>query len=118
VVGCKQPEQGLGAPIPQAGNVHILDGESASKTRCQVVVHQDWELCLLFASMTAESRLTGVGEVHDEVPLLFSSRRSPVLSRNGIVSSSQPLATAAGLRILQNVSLSLICPLNEESPTP
>ncbi len=30
----------------------------------------------------------------------FSSRRSPVLGRGGMVGSSQPLATAAGLRIL------------------
>ena len=30
----------------------------------------------------------------------FSSRRSPVYGRNGIVSTSQPLATAAGLEIL------------------
>jgi gamma-glutamyltranspeptidase / glutathione hydrolase len=30
----------------------------------------------------------------------FSSRRSPVYGRNGIVATSQPLATAAGLEIL------------------
>src|SRR5512142_2460381 len=30
----------------------------------------------------------------------FHSRRSPVYSRNGIVATSQPLATAAGLQIL------------------
>lgn len=30
----------------------------------------------------------------------FSSRRSPVYSRNGIVSTSQPLATAAGVEVL------------------
>ena len=30
----------------------------------------------------------------------FSSRRSPVIGRGGMVASSQPLATAAGLRIL------------------
>ncbi|HJR81302.1 MAG TPA: gamma-glutamyltransferase [Anaerolineales bacterium] len=30
----------------------------------------------------------------------FNSRRSPVFSRNGIVATSQPLATAAGLEIL------------------
>ncbi|HEX9837963.1 MAG TPA: gamma-glutamyltransferase [Anaerolineales bacterium] len=35
------------------------------------------------------------------MPILnFSSRRSPVYSRNGIVATSQPLATAAGLEIL------------------
>jgi gamma-glutamyltranspeptidase/glutathione hydrolase len=33
-------------------------------------------------------------------PLEFSSRRSPVMGRGGIVSTSQPLATAAGLEIL------------------
>jgi gamma-glutamyltranspeptidase/glutathione hydrolase len=32
--------------------------------------------------------------------LTFGSRRSPVYSRNGIVATSQPLATAAGLEIL------------------
>lgn len=32
--------------------------------------------------------------------ITFSSRRSPVYSRNGIVATSQPLATAAGLEIL------------------
>src|SRR5215210_151688 len=32
--------------------------------------------------------------------LTFNSRRSPVYSRNGIVATSQPLATAAGLEIL------------------
>jgi gamma-glutamyltranspeptidase / glutathione hydrolase len=32
--------------------------------------------------------------------LTFHSRRSPVYSRNGIVATSQPLATAAGLEIL------------------
>src|SRR5512141_3139249 len=32
--------------------------------------------------------------------LAFHSRRSPVYSRNGIVATSQPLATAAGLEIL------------------
>src|SRR5512143_2426898 len=30
----------------------------------------------------------------------FTSRRSPVYSRNGIVATSQPLATAAGLALL------------------
>jgi gamma-glutamyltranspeptidase/glutathione hydrolase len=34
--------------------------------------------------------------------LEFGSRRSPVYSRNGIVATSQPLATAAGLEILAN----------------
>ncbi len=33
-------------------------------------------------------------------PLSFASRRSPVYGRNGIVATSQPLATAAGLEIL------------------
>ncbi len=32
--------------------------------------------------------------------LEFSSRRSPVLSRGGMVAASQPLAVAAGLKIL------------------
>ena len=32
--------------------------------------------------------------------LTFSSRRSPIYSRNGIVATSQPLATAAGIEIL------------------
>lgn len=30
----------------------------------------------------------------------FTSRRSPIYGRNGIVATSQPLATAAGLEIL------------------
>ncbi|HET9590945.1 MAG TPA: gamma-glutamyltransferase [Anaerolineales bacterium] len=34
------------------------------------------------------------------IMLNFSSRRSPVYGRNGIVATSQPLATAAGLEIL------------------
>jgi gamma-glutamyltranspeptidase / glutathione hydrolase len=34
------------------------------------------------------------------IDLPFTSRRSPVYSRNGIVATSQPLATAAGLEIL------------------
>jgi gamma-glutamyltranspeptidase / glutathione hydrolase len=33
--------------------------------------------------------------------LNFASRRSPVISRNGIVAASQPLAVAAGLKILE-----------------
>lgn len=33
-------------------------------------------------------------------PFSFNSRRSPVYAKNGIVSTSQPLATAAGLEIL------------------
>lgn len=32
--------------------------------------------------------------------LMFHSRRSPVLTRNGMVASSQPLATLAGIKIL------------------
>jgi gamma-glutamyltranspeptidase/glutathione hydrolase len=32
--------------------------------------------------------------------LFFTSRRSPIYSRNGIVATSQPLATAAGIEIL------------------
>src|SRR5215203_2038914 len=34
------------------------------------------------------------------ISLTFTSRRSAVHSRNGIVATSQPLATAAGLEIL------------------
>ena len=34
--------------------------------------------------------------------MLFNSRRSPVLSRNGMVATSQPLAAMAGLRMLMN----------------
>ena len=32
--------------------------------------------------------------------IAFTSRRSPVYSRRGIVATSQPLATAAGLEVL------------------
>ena len=35
-------------------------------------------------------------------PLNFHSRRSPVLSRNGCVASSQPLASSIGLQILRD----------------
>ena len=34
--------------------------------------------------------------------LPFASRRSPVFSSNGMVSTSQPLAAQAGLEMLQN----------------
>ena len=34
------------------------------------------------------------------MPFDFFSRRSPVISRNGMVASSQPLATMAGVRTL------------------
>jgi gamma-glutamyltranspeptidase/glutathione hydrolase len=34
-------------------------------------------------------------------PFQFDSRRSPVLGRGGMVATSQPLATAAGLKVLQ-----------------
>lgn len=36
-----------------------------------------------------------------ETPLRFASRRSPVYARHGMVASSQPLATEAGLAILR-----------------
>ena len=36
-----------------------------------------------------------------EPPLPFVSRRSPVFARHGMVASSQPLATEAGLEILR-----------------
>lgn len=38
---------------------------------------------------------------HDRYARSVSGSRSPVLARNGMVCTSQPLATAAGLRILQ-----------------
>ena len=34
-------------------------------------------------------------------PIAFHSRRSPLLARNGVVATSQPLAAQAGLTILQ-----------------
>ncbi|MGH0036758.1 MAG: gamma-glutamyltransferase family protein [Myxococcota bacterium] len=37
----------------------------------------------------------------EHAPPLFESNRSPVLSTRGLVATSQPLATAAGLRILR-----------------
>ena len=37
--------------------------------------------------------------VKDEIP--FSSRRSPIVCRNGCVASSQPLASSIGLDILR-----------------
>ena len=35
------------------------------------------------------------------IPIVFNSRRSPVISRHGMVATSQPLAVAAGLEILR-----------------
>ena len=37
-----------------------------------------------------------------EPPLTFASRRSPVYARHGMVASSQPLATEAGVEVLRN----------------
>jgi gamma-glutamyltranspeptidase/glutathione hydrolase len=47
--------------------------------------------------------LTSSSTVAERIPMpqpAFTSRRSPVYSRRGIVATSQPLATAAGLEIL------------------
>lgn len=53
----------------------------------------------------------------------FNSRRSPVFSKHGIVASSQPLATAAGVEILRkggnaaSAAISVAATLNVTEPT-
>ena len=55
--------------------------------------------------------------------LTFNSRRSPIISRNGIVAASQPLAVASGLEILRaggnaaDAAVAVAAALNVTEPT-
>jgi gamma-glutamyltranspeptidase / glutathione hydrolase len=57
------------------------------------------------------------------MPLEFSSRRSPVIARNGMVAASQPLATMSGVRILlqggnaADAAIATAAALNVTEPT-
>ena len=60
----------------------------------------------------------------NQIPeLKFQSRRSPVIGRGGMVATSQPLATAAGLRVLQaggtaaDAAVAAAAALNVTEPT-
>lgn len=55
----------------------------------------------LFCLITSALAATGMLNGHDRHARSVKGTRSPVLARNGMVCTSQPLATAAGLRILQ-----------------
>ena len=70
----------------------------------------------------AQNQLTTVQEINMTTPI-FNSRRSPVYGRGGIVSTSQPLATAAGLEILSkggnaaDAAVAAAAALNVTEPT-
>ena len=66
-------------------------------TRGQSINH----MCIDEYSRNPQANPTTVPIRHKQMALPFTSRRSPVLCRNGCVSCSQPLAAEIGLQVLR-----------------